>query len=181
MLKAVAEIGFTIEKIFITHGHADHAGGRPAELKGRTGVPIEGPHPDDSSGSTRSKPRPPNSALLGARSFTPDRWLKDGDTGKIRRDLFDVRHCPGRHAPGHVMFHLPPSELCLRRRVLFQGSIGRTDFPRGNHQDLLNSIRDRLWPMGDDTTFVPGHGPLSTFGQERQTNPFVSDSALSAS
>jgi hydroxyacylglutathione hydrolase len=174
LLKAVAEIGFTIEKIFITHGHADHAGGA-AELKGRTGVPIEGPHPDDAFWIDTIETQAAQFGLVGAHSFTPDRWLADGDTVTFDTITFDVRHCPG-HTPGHVVFHHPPSKLCFVGDVLFQGSIGRTDFPRGNHQDLLNSIRERLWPMGDDTTFVPGHGPISTFGQERRTNPFVADS-----
>jgi glyoxylase-like metal-dependent hydrolase (beta-lactamase superfamily II) len=101
----------------------------------------------------------------------------DGDTVTVGNLTFNVRHCPG-HTPGHVVFHHPESKLAIVGDVLFQGSIGRTDFPRGNHQQLLDSITQRLWPMGDDTHFVPGHGPMSTFGHERQTNPFVADKVL---
>ena len=179
LMSAIEETGITLEKIFITHGHADHAGGA-AELKKRTGVPIEGPHPDDSFWIDAIETQAAQFGLFGAHNFTPDRWLKDGDTVTFDSITFDVRHCPG-HTPGHVVFHHAPSKLCFVGDVLFQGSIGRTDFPRGNHQDLLNSIRERLWPMGNDTTFVPGHGPISTFGRERQSNPFVADALFQTS
>ena len=173
LLGAIKETGVTLEKIFITHGHADHAGGA-AELKECTGVPIEGPHEDDQFWIDGIESQAAQFGLYGARSFTPDRWLMDGDTVSFDSITFNVRHCPG-HTPGHVVFHHPESKICFVGDVLFQGSIGRTDFPRGNHQDLINSIRERLWPMGNDTTFVPGHGPISTFGHERQSNPFVAD------
>ena len=110
----------------------------------------------------------------GARSFTPDRWLEDGDTVSFGALTLDVAHCPG-HTPGHVVFHHGPSNFAIVGDVLFRGSIGRTDFPGGDHDTLLASIRTKLWPMGNDTTFVPGHGPLSTFGEERASNPFVKD------
>ena len=104
--------------------------------------------------------------------FTPTRWLKDGDTVSIGHSTLSVRHCPG-HTPGHVVFHSPEAQRAFVGDVLFAGSIGRTDFPQGNHADLIRSITERLWPMGNDTVFIPGHGPESTFGRERQTNPFV--------
>jgi hydroxyacylglutathione hydrolase len=109
-----------------------------------------------------------------AQPFTPTRWLQDGDTVELAGHRFDVRHCPG-HTPGHVVFHSPQIKRAFVGDVLFAGSIGRTDLPQGDHETLLASIRQRLWPMGDDTVFIPGHGPESTFGRERGTNPFVGD------
>jgi glyoxylase-like metal-dependent hydrolase (beta-lactamase superfamily II) len=109
-----------------------------------------------------------------ARAFTPDRWLEDGDTVAVGNQALEVYHCPG-HTPGHVVFFHRESRLAIVGDVLFQGSIGRTDFPRGNHAELIASIQNKLWPLGDDVSFVPGHGPMSTFGQERRTNPFVAD------
>ena len=113
-----------------------------------------------------------------AKSFTPTRWLKHGDTVTVGELTLDVIHCPG-HTPGHVVFFHAPSRFAIVGDVLFQGSIGRTDFPKGNHQDLIDSITQRLWPLGEDVMFIPGHGPTSTFGRERKTNAFVSDYALS--
>jgi glyoxylase-like metal-dependent hydrolase (beta-lactamase superfamily II) len=115
---------------------------------------------------------------IEAFPFEPDRWLVDGDTVTVGELVLDVYHCPG-HTPGHVVFHHAPSSLAQVGDVIFQGSIGRTDFPRGNHAQLIEAITTRLWPLGDDVAFVPGHGPMSTFGQERQTNPFVADEILS--
>jgi len=111
------------------------------------------------------------------KPFESNRWLVDGDTVTVGDVTLNVRHCPG-HTPGHVVFHHPESKLAIVGDVLFQGSIGRTDFPRGNHQDLLDSITQRLWPMGGDTAFVPGHGPVSTFAHERASNPFVGDAVV---
>ena len=108
-------------------------------------------------------------------AFTPDRWLEQGDTVTVGAQVLKVIHCPG-HTPGHVVFLHEPQKVAWVGDVLFQGSIGRTDFPRGNHADLISSIRDKLFPLGDDITFIPGHGPTSTFGQERQANPYVADS-----
>ena len=116
---------------------------------------------------------------LVGRPFEPSRWLEDGDEVTVGQLTFGVRHCPG-HTPGHIVFHHPGSKLALVGDVLFRGSVGRWDFERGNQQQLIQSITERLWPMGDDTAFVPGHGPMSTFGHERATNPFVSDAALAA-
>ena len=172
---AAAQSGATIEKILITHGHIDHCGSAGI-LAAELGVPIEGPHRDDIFWISRLEEDGQRYGVKG-QPFEPDRWLEDGDTATVGNLTFNVRHCPG-HTPGHVVFHHPESRLAMVGDVLFQGSIGRTDFPRGNHQQLLDSITQRLWPMGDDTRFVPGHGPMSTFGHERATNPFVADRVL---
>jgi glyoxylase-like metal-dependent hydrolase (beta-lactamase superfamily II) len=172
---AAAQSGATIEKILVTHGHIDHCGSAGI-LAEELGVPIEGPHRDDIFWISRLEEDGTRYGVKG-KPFEPDRWLEDGDTVTVGKLVFNVRHCPG-HTPGHVVFHHPESKLAMVGDVLFQGSIGRTDFPRGNHQQLLDAITQRLWPMGDETRFVPGHGPMSTFGHERATNPFVADKVL---
>ena len=172
---AAAQAGVTIEKILITHGHIDHCG-EAGILAKELGVPIEGPHEDDRFWISRLDDDGRKYGIRG-EIFESDRWLVDGDQVTVGNLTFDVRHCPG-HTPGHVVFHHAPSKLAIVGDVLFQGSIGRTDFPKGNHADLIGAITSRLWPMGDDTAFVPGHGPMSTFGHERQTNPFVADRML---
>ena len=175
-LKAAArQAGCTIEKILITHGHIDHCG-QAGMLAAELGVPIEGPHDADRFWIARLEDDGRRYGIEG-KAFEPDRWLADGDRVTVGQLELDVRHCPG-HTPGHVVFHHAPSRVAIVGDVLFQGSIGRTDFPLGNHADLIASITGRLWPMGDDTHFVPGHGPMSTFGHERRTNPFVADSVL---
>lgn len=175
-LKAAArQAGCTIEKILITHGHIDHCG-QAGMLAAELGVPIEGPHDADRFWIARLEDDGRRYGTEG-KVFEPDRWLADGDRVTVGQLELDVRHCPG-HTPGHVVFHHAPSRVAIVGDVLFQGSIGRTDFPLGNHADLIASITGRLWPMGDDTHFVPGHGPMSTFGHERRTNPFVADSVL---
>lgn len=175
-LKAAAQAqGVTIEKILVTHGHIDHCG-EAGVLAAELGVPIEGPHEADRFWISRLDEDGRRWGIPGT-PFEPDRWLEDGETVTVGKLVFDVRHCPG-HTPGHVVFHHGPSRVAIVGDVLFQGSIGRTDFPMGNHGDLIASITDRLWPMGDDTNFVPGHGPMSTFGHERKTNPFVADAVL---
>jgi glyoxylase-like metal-dependent hydrolase (beta-lactamase superfamily II) len=174
---AVEQTGVAVEKILLTHGHIDHCG-QAGILAEEFGVPIEGPHEEDRFWIERLEQEGPRYGIA-ARTFEPDRWLGDGDQVSVGELTFDVRHCPG-HTPGHVVFHHPASKLALVGDVLFQGSIGRTDFPRGDHAALIRSVTERLWPMGDDTAFVPGHGPMSTFGQERRTNPFVGDAALAA-
>ena len=172
---AAAQTGATIEKILVTHGHIDHCGSAGI-LAAELGVPIEGPHKDDIFWISRLEEDGARYGVKG-KPFEPDRWLDDGDTVTVGNLVFNVRHCPG-HTPGHVVFHHPESKLAIVGDVLFQGSIGRTDFPRGNHQQLLDAITQRLWPMGDETRFGPGHGPMSTFGHERATNPFVADRVL---
>lgn len=174
--EGVAKAGVDLEKILITHGHLDHCG-QAGMLAEELGLPIEGPHEDDRFWIARLDE---DGARYGmtAKSFEPDRWLKHGDTVTVGDLTLDVIHCPG-HTPGHVVFFHEPSRFAIVGDVLFQGSIGRTDFPMGNHQDLIDSITKRLWPLGDDVLFIPGHGPTSTFGQERKTNAFVSDYALS--
>ena len=174
---AVRQTGVTIEKILLTHGHIDHCGSAGIFAE-ELGVPIEGPHADDIFWISRLAEDGARYGVPG-KPFLPDRWLADGDTVTVGDLTFAVRHCPG-HTPGHVVFHHPDSKLAIVGDVLFQGSIGRTDFPRGNHQQLLDSITQRLWPMGGDTAFVPGHGPMSTFAHERATNPFVGDRVLAA-
>ena len=174
---AMAQAGVTIEKILLTHGHIDHCGSAGILAK-ELGVPIEGPHEEDRFWIATLEEDGQRYGVVG-KPFEPDRWLVDGDTATVGNLIFNVRHCPG-HTPGHVVFHHPESKLALVGDVLFKGSIGRTDFPRGNHQDLLDAIVQKLWPMGDDTAFVPGHGPMSTFGHERRSNPFVGDAVLAA-
>ena len=170
---ALAELGGEPEKILVTHGHIDHAGA-VAELAEKLAIPIEGPHEDDSFWLDML---PQQSQMFGfppARSFTPDRWLAHGDTVTVGNTTLQVLHCPG-HTPGHVVFYQPEAQLAVVGDVLFAGSIGRTDFPRGDHATLVSSIRERLFPLGDGIAFIPGHGPMSDFGTERRTNPFVSD------
>lgn len=175
-LKAAAEAQrVEVEKLLLTHGHIDHCGAA-AILAEDLGVPIEGPHEADRFWISRLEDDGRAFGIQG-RPFEPDRWLDDGDRVSVGKVELDVYHCPG-HTPGHVVFHHPPSKLAIVGDVLFQGSIGRTDFPMGNHQDLIDAITGKLWPLGDDTHFVPGHGPMSTFGQERRTNPFVADRVL---
>lgn len=176
-LKAVAaEHGVTIEKLLVTHGHIDHCG-LTGVFADELGVPIEGPHPDDKFWIDGNPATGAQYGLPGATAFTPDRWLHNGDRVTVGDLILDVYHCPG-HTPGHVVFHHVPSKLAIVGDVLFQGSIGRTDFPRGNFNDLVTSIRQKLWPLGNDVAFVPGHGPMSTFGQERMRNAFVADHVL---
>jgi hydroxyacylglutathione hydrolase len=174
---AAAQQGVVIEKLLLTHGHIDHCGSAKI-LADELGVAIEGPHQADRFWISRLED---DGRAYGITSkiFEPDRWLVDGDKVTVGELVLDVYHCPG-HTPGHVVFHHPPSRLAIVGDVLFQGSIGRTDFPMGNHRDLIDAITRKLWPLGDDTAFVPGHGPMSSFGQERRTNPFVADRVLAA-
>lgn len=168
----------SIEKILVTHAHIDHAGG-VAELAEKLDVPIEGPHREDQFWIDQLAEQATMFNFPAARAFEPDRWLEQGDTVSFGDVQMDVLHCPG-HTPGHIVFYNDDVKLAIVGDVLFQGSIGRTDFPRGDHATLIASIKDKLWPLGKDVQFVPGHGPVSTFGQERMSNPFVSDSALLA-
>lgn len=172
---AAAQAGVTIEKILLTHGHIDHCGGAGV-LAEELGVEIEGPHEADRYWIDRLAEDGAKYGIPG-KPFEPSRWLIDGEQVRVGEIKFDVRHCPG-HTPGHVVFHHRGSKLALVGDVLFRGSVGRWDFPHGDQQQLIASITQRLWPMGDETAFVPGHGPTSTFGYERQTNPYVSDRVL---
>ena len=176
LVKLVQSRGLELEKIWVTHGHLDHCGAA-AELRERTGLKIEGPHPDDAFWIDQIDATAPDWGMRGARSFTPDRWLDDGDVLEVGEASFEVIHCPG-HTPGHVVLFHREARFAQVGDVLFKGSIGRTDFPRGNHQQLLDSITQKLWPLGDDVRFVPGHGPMSSFGEERRSNPFVADHVL---
>ena len=178
MLKAaVVKSGVTLEKILVTHGHIDHCG-KAGVLAKELSLKIEGPHEADRFWISRLGEDGKKYGIHG-EVFEPDRWLQDGDTVTVGELTLDVIHCPG-HTPGHVVFYHQPSRFAIVGDVLFQGSIGRTDFPMGNHQDLLDAITQKLWPLGEDVTFIPGHGPASTFAHERQTNVFVSDAALAA-
>ena len=172
---AVAKSGVELEKILITHGHLDHCG-MAGVLAKELDLPIEGPEEADRFWIARLDD---DAGRWGveAQVFEPDRWLKDGDTVTVGELVLDVVHCPG-HTPGHVVFVHQPSRFAFVGDVLFKGSIGRTDFPMSDHQSLIDAITQKLWPLGDDITFVPGHGPVSTFGAERQSNPFVADMAL---
>jgi len=176
ILEVIAKTGATLEKIFVTHGHVDHCAAT-AELRRRTGVPVEGPHPDDKFWIEQLPESTRRYGFPEAEVFEPDRWLQGGDVIGFGGTELQVRHCPG-HTPGHVVFFSAADRLAIVGDVLFAGSIGRTDFPRGDHATLLNSIVTQLWPLGDDVVFIPGHGPTSTFGEERESNPFVSDRAL---
>jgi hydroxyacylglutathione hydrolase len=171
LLDAVRRLGVKLEQIWLTHAHIDHAGGS-AELAQRLQLPIVGPHRADQFWIDAIAQQGAMFGFPDARPFAPTRWLQDGDTVELAGHVLHVRHCPG-HTPGHVVFHSPEMQRAFVGDVLFAGSIGRTDFPQGNHQQLIASITQRLWPMGDETVFIPGHGPESSFGRERQTNPFV--------
>ena len=171
---AVRRAGVTLEKILVTHGHIDHCG-QAGVLAKELGLPIEGPHEADRFWISRLDEDGRRWGLRG-EIFEPDRWLQDGDTVTVGEVELEVIHCPG-HTPGHVVFFNRPTKFAIVGDVLFRGSIGRTDFPMGNTQDLLDSITGKLWPLGD-ATFIPGHGPVSTFAQERRDNPFVGDAAI---
>jgi hydroxyacylglutathione hydrolase len=167
------DMGATVEKIILTHAHLDHCAASDV-LRQQLDVPIEGPHREDEFWLEKLPESCQMSGFPHADVFIPDRWLEQGDTVTVGEQELQVFHCPG-HTPGHVVFLYQPQKVAWVGDVLFQGSIGRTDFPRGNHDQLIASIREKLFPLGDDITFIPGHGPTSTFGQERQTNPFVAD------
>lgn len=173
LVASARQHGVTIEKILLTHGHFDHCG-EAKPLADQLGVAIEGPHPDDTFLVQSLAESGAKWGLSGGVDFLPDRWLDEGDQVTVGELTFDVLHTPG-HTPGHVVFHQPDARLALVGDVLFRGSVGRTDLPGGDHRQLVESIRTKLWPLGDDTAFIPGHGPHGDFGTERRTNPFVGE------
>jgi glyoxylase-like metal-dependent hydrolase (beta-lactamase superfamily II) len=167
----VKRLGVNLKQILLTHAHIDHAGGTAA-LARDLALPIVGPHPGDQFWIDGLRQQALQFGFPPAEAFTPTRWLHDGDTVQVGECSLAVRHCPG-HTPGHVVFHNVEAKRAFVGDVLFAGSIGRTDFPGGDHATLTASITQRLWPMGDDTVFIPGHGPESSFGEERLGNPYV--------
>lgn len=173
ILEAAQKMEVEVEKVILTHAHLDHCAASDI-LRQQLAVPIEGPHEGDLFWLEKLPEWCQMSGFPHADPFIPDRWLVDGDVVTVGEQELQVYHCPG-HTPGHVVFFYQPQKVAWVGDVLFQGSIGRTDFPQGNHDELIASIREKLFPLGDDITFIPGHGPTSTFGQERRSNPFVAD------
>ena len=171
ILKAIEQSKVEVEKILLTHGHIDHAGGA-ADLRDVLGVQIEGPHTDDLFLLQELPERGVKFGMMDARSMVPDRWLKDGDEVEVAGLKFLILHAPG-HSPGSVVFFNDENRFALMGDVLFRGSVGRTDFPYGSHDTLMNSIKEKVLPLGDDVEFLPGHGGASQIGVERKTNPFI--------
>lgn len=171
ILKAIEQSNVTIEKILLTHGHIDHAGGA-AELRDVLDVQIEGPHTDDLFLLNDLPKSGAKYGMVDARSVVPDRWLEDGDEVEVAGLKFSIRHAPG-HSPGSIVFFNDANRFALMGDVLFQGSVGRTDFPYGSHDTLMKSIKEKVLPLGDDVAFLPGHGRASQIGVERKTNPFI--------
>ena len=173
VLRTVEAKGVTLEKILVTHGHLDHVGA-VADLSEKFSLPVEGPQLKDKFWIDGMPMQAQMFGFPEARSFTPDRWLEEGDKVTVGNQTLDVYHCPG-HTPGHIVFIHEPSKLAVVGDVLFQGSVGRTDFPQGDHAALIRAIHEKLLPLGDEYAFIPGHGPMSTFGEERLYNPFLND------
>ncbi|RJX33514.1 MAG: MBL fold metallo-hydrolase [Oxalobacter sp.] len=174
IVSALEKNGLTLEKVFVTHGHLDHCGGAK-KLAAQFGVPIEGPNKADeylleSLATTQTRMW----GLPAGDPFTPDRWLSQGDTVTVGDETLNVYECPG-HTPGHIAFFHPATKVAITGDVLFQGSVGRTDLPKGSFKDLENSVRTNLYTLGDDVQFIPGHGPTSTIGNEKRTNQYVPD------
>jgi hydroxyacylglutathione hydrolase len=169
--RAIAQADVAVEKIWLTHGHIDHVGGA-AELQAKLAVPIEGPHRDDLFLLQHVVESARSFGMTGVSNVTPDRWLDEGDEVEVGELAFEVLHCPG-HSPGSVVFFNPAERLAIVGDVLFAGSIGRTDLPGGDHRQLLESIRDKVLPFGDDVTVISGHGPPTTIGREKASNPFL--------
>lgn len=188
ILARVEKHELKVEKILLTHGHFDHAGGaeelsyelaKKANLPdctedGKRSVPIIGPQKEDQFLLDTLDEHLANVGFKAAPPFTPDKWLEDGDEVSVGSACLNVYHTPG-HTPGHISFYSSLLKVAWVGDVLFKGSIGRTDFPRGDLNTLMASVKNKLWPLGNDVTFIPGHGPHSTFGDERRTNPYVAD------
>ena len=172
ILAEIERLGVRVERIALTHGHIDHAAGAAALQEALGGVPIEGPDERDKFLLDGLAEQGRSMGVADARPVTPDRWLHEGDTVELAGAAFDVLHCPG-HTPGHVVFVNTPARFALVGDVLFRGSVGRTDFPYGNAEELMASIETKLLPLGDDLVFLCGHGPGSSIGAERATNPFL--------
>ena len=175
IIQAIEENQLSLQKVLITHAHIDHAGATQA-IVNHFSVPIEGPHEEDQFWIDQIPEQVLRFGFTEAEVFTPDRWLKQGDTVHFGNIELEVYFCPG-HTPGHVVFFHRESKLAQVGDVLFCGSIGRTDFPRGDQATLFKSIKENLFPLGDDVRFIPGHGPMGTFGQERKTNPYVGEAS----
>ena len=174
IVAALEKNGLTLEKVFVTHGHLDHCGAAKT-LATKYGVPIEGPNQADeylldSLATTQTRMW----GLPAGEPFTPDRWLNQGDTVTVGEETLNVFECPG-HSPGHVAFFHPGTKVAVTGDVLFAGSVGRTDLPKGSFKDLENSVRTNLYPLGDDVQFIPGHGPVSNIGYERKNNAYIPD------
>lgn len=168
---AVASLGVVLQAVWLTHCHIDHAGAT-ADVAEKHSIPIIGPHKEEQFWIDML---PQQSAMFGfpeVKMFSPDQWLEQNDMVQVGNETLSVKHCPG-HTPGHVVFYSESSQLVVVGDVLFNGGIGRTDFPKGDHQTLLNAIKDQLFTLPDETRFIPGHGPMSTIGHEKKTNPFV--------
>ncbi|WP_068545116.1 MBL fold metallo-hydrolase [Thalassotalea crassostreae] len=165
--------GIKLTKLLLTHSHVDHAGGTQ-DIADSLSLPIEGPHKDDQFWIDIFDHQIKQFGFPGARVFKTNRWLEGGDTVTVGNETLEVYFCPG-HTPGHIVFFHRESKLAQVGDVLFRGSIGRTDFPKGDQATLVNAIKTQLWPLGDDVKFIPGHGPMGTFGEERRTNPYVRD------
>ena len=172
--RLIAEVtarNINLKSILLTHGHLDHVGAA-AELAAHYAVPIIGPQRED---SFLLDSLPEQSRMFGldeCQPLVPDRWLEEGEEIQLGEERFSVLHCPG-HTPGHIVFYNRQARMILMGDVLFYGGVGRSDFPRGSHQALINSIRTKLLPLGDEIAFIPGHGAMSTLGHERLTNPFL--------
>jgi glyoxylase-like metal-dependent hydrolase (beta-lactamase superfamily II) len=162
------------EVILVTHGHLDHVGA-VAELASILSIPIEGPHQEDKFWIDLIPHQIETFGFPHSEGFIPNRWLSEKETVTVGKQTLEVIHCPG-HTPGHIVFFHKETELALVGDVVFKGAVGRSDFPRGSHATLIRSIKDKLWPLGKKVRFIPGHGPMSTFGEERKSNPYVKDS-----
>lgn len=171
IIRQVSEQGIKVTQILLTHGHLDHVGAT-TKVAEHFGIPVFGPHESDTFLLESLPLQSQRFGLEKCQPFTPSRWLSEGDTLKVGEIELNVLHCPG-HTPGHVVFFAQSERLLISGDVLFSGGVGRSDFPRGNHHDLISSIKQKLLPLGDDITFIPGHGPLSTLGRERISNPFL--------